>query len=121
MMTEQQQTGHAGEDMALSYLLKNGYTILDSNWRFGHLEVDLIALDHHTLVFIEVKTRSTDIFVSPIKAVHRQKQQNIIRAANTYLLKHHYTYEVRFDIIAILKTNKETRLEHLKDAYSPQW
>ena len=121
MRTEKQETGHAGEDLARSYLIEQGYTILDSNWQWGHLEVDVIALDGQQLVFVEVKTRASAAFGNPESAVTKQKQRNIIRAANGYMTKFGYTYEVRFDIISIVQNGQGTQIEHLKDAYSPNW
>ena len=117
MLTEKRQTGNAGEEMARSYLIENGYTILENNWQFGHLEVDIIAQENETIVFVEVKTRATTAFGSPEQAVNKQKQRNIIRAANSYILRHNLNYEVRFDIIAIVKN----QIQHFKDAYSPLW
>ncbi|MBR1991756.1 MAG: YraN family protein [Bacteroidales bacterium] len=120
-MTGKQETGQAGENLAQTYLLKQGYRILETNWRFGHLEVDIIALDNQTIVFVEVKTRGSSAFGQPSLAVNLQKQRNIIRAANSYVTRHNYPYEVRFDIISIVKNNEGNTLEHLKDAYTPKW
>lgn len=117
MLTEKQQTGNAGEELARNYLLEQGYTILENNWQYGHLEVDIIAQENDTIVFVEVKTRTTAAFGSPEQAVTKQKQRNIIRAANSYVLKHNLNNEVRFDIIAIV----QNQLQHFKDAYSPLW
>ncbi len=120
-MTGKQETGQAGENLAQTYLLKQGYRILETNWRFGHLEVDIIALDNQTIVFVEVKTRGSSAFGQPSLAVNLQKQRNIIRAANSYVTRYNYPYEVRFDIISIVKNNEGNTLEHLKDAYTPKW
>ena len=120
-MTGKQETGQAGENLAQTYLLKQGYRILETNWRFGHLEVDIIAVDNQTIVFVEVKTRASSAFGQPSQAVNLQKQRNIIRAANSYGTRHNYPYEVRFDIISIVKNNEGDTLEHLKDAFTPKW
>lgn len=121
MMTEQQRIGNAGESSAQDYLMEQGYTIIETNWHFGHLEVDIIALKEETLVFVEVKTRASSLISSPQQAVNQQKQRNIIRAANVYVLKHEYPYEVRFDIISVIHNKQGDKLEHIPDAYSPKW
>ncbi len=120
-MTEKKEIGDAGEELARLYLMEQGYTILERNWQFGHLEIDIIALKDNTLAFVEVKTRASESFGEPQTAVNKQKQKNIIRAANSYILRNGYTHEARFDIISIVKNAQETKLEHLQDAYSPQW
>lgn len=120
-MTENQQTGTAGEEKARIYLIEQNYTILETNWRSGHLEIDIIALDQGTLVFVEVKTRGSDAISSPQQAVNQQKQKNLIRAANSYILKNNCANEVRFDIISVVQNRQGTQLEHIRDAYSPKW
>ncbi|MBO4646430.1 MAG: YraN family protein [Bacteroidales bacterium] len=120
-MTDKRLLGSHGEEAAVHMLLEAGYTILERNWTFGHLEVDIIALDGEVLVFAEVKTRSAGSLVPPQQAVNPQKQKNIIRAANYYVIKHEYTYEVRFDIITVIQGEKGVEIEHLKDAYAPKW
>ena len=121
MMTEKQMTGQSGEMLAKQYLLDKGYMILETNWRFGHLEVDLIALKEDVLVFVEVKTRSSNSLTAPETSVNAQKQRNIIRAANRYVVRNQYTYDVRFDIITVVTTPQGPQLEHIADAYKPRW
>ena len=120
-MTDKKEIGNEGEALARDHLLQQGYTILDMNWRFGHLEVDIIALKDNQLVFVEVKTRSSSAVLEPQMAVNRQKQRNIIRAANSYILRNRYALEARFDIITVVKNEKGTVVEHLPDAYGPRW
>ncbi|MCQ2263425.1 MAG: YraN family protein [Bacteroidales bacterium] len=120
-MTDKQVTGQNGESLAQQHLSANGYMILDTNWRYGHLEVDIIALKENTLAFVEVKTRSSDKINAPEASVNLQKQRNLFRAANYYVTKHGYGYEVRFDIISIVQSAQGSRLEHMPDAFSPKW
>ena len=120
-MTEKQEIGNEGEAMARDYLLQQGYTIVDVNWQYGHLEIDIIAHKGNTLVFAEVKTRSSAAVLEPQMAVNQQKQRNIIRAANAYILKNRLDFEARFDIITVVKNEKGTVVEHLPDAYGPRW
>lgn len=120
-MTEKREIGNEGEAIARDHLLQQGYTILDTNWQFGHLEIDIIAMKGKQIIFVEVKTRSSSAVLEPQMAVNRQKQKNIIRAANSYILRNRYTLEARFDIITVVKNEKGTVVEHLPDAYSPHW
>jgi putative endonuclease len=111
------QTGRKGEEKALAFLRTLGYTILHSNWRFRHLELDIVALDKEFLVIAEVKTRSSDEFGSPETFVTKAKQKKIIRAAHQYVLEHAVENELRFDIVAI--NNQTNEIEHIPNAFYP--
>ena len=115
---EAKSFGEQGEQMAARYLEDLGYVIVDRNYRKGHQEADIIALDHGELVFIEVKTRSNDAFFSPENAVNHQKRLNIIKVANGYAQKHQRKEPVRFDIVAIVLNDNGTEIKHIKDAYN---
>lgn len=115
---EAKDFGVEGEQLATKYLVDKGFVVLDRNYRNRHKEVDLIALDQGELVFIEVKTRSSDYYMQPEEAVDHQKRQNLIRVANQYIRYHQRTEPARFDIIAIVKNDKETRVKHIKDAFN---
>ncbi len=121
MQTEQQKQGQKGELLASSYLLKNGYKILDTNWRVMHLEVDIIAEGEGVLVFVEVKTRSSNSFGEPEEFVGILKQRNLIRAADIYLRRTGIQREVRFDIISVIKNGDMECVRHIKDAFKPRW
>lgn len=109
--------GEDGEQAATRYLDEHGYLILERNYRCGHLEVDIIALDQDELVFVEVKTRTDDSVISPIEAVDRRKRKNIIMAADAYIRSNNRPETVRFDIIAIVKHDGETDINHIKNAF----
>jgi putative endonuclease len=119
-MSEANELGKQGEEIATTYLLKQGYIILDTNWRAGRNEIDLIARDKDFLVIVEVKSRSSSAFSEPEEAVTREKQQALIRAANAYIFKKNINMEARFDIISIIHNKNETRINHLKDAFYPR-
>ena len=119
-MSEHNELGKQGEEIATAYLLKQGYLILDINWRAGRNEIDIIARDKDFLVIIEVKSRSSDTFAEPEEAVTREKQQSLIRAANAYIFRKNINLETRFDIISIIHNKNETRINHLKDAFYPR-
>lgn len=113
------EKGSAGEQLAISHLLKNGYTILEKNWRFKHLEIDIIASINNTLVIIEVKLRANDNYGKPEDFVTKSKQKNLIRAANFYIQENNINCETRFDIISIIQNSTELKIEHLVDAFYP--
>jgi len=112
--------GRHGEDLAVEFLLKEGYEILERNWYFRHNEVDIFAKDQETLVVIEVKTRSGNSYGEPYTAVDFRKQQYLIFAAEQYIYSHNLDVEVRFDIVSIIidRFGKIT-LEHVKEAFHP--
>jgi putative endonuclease len=120
-MTDKQEFGRRGEELALAFYKENQYTILEKNWQSNHLEVDIIVKNEEHIAFCEVKTRSGDAFGAPQASVTPQKQRNIIRAANYYVLKHRITLEVRFDIITILFNGNQYTLEHIPFAFTPRW
>jgi len=119
-MSEHNELGKQGEEIATKYLLKLGYKVLDVNWRAGRNEIDIIAKDKDFLVIIEVKSRGSDTFMEPEEAVTREKQQSLIRAANAYIFRKNIMLETRFDIISIIHNKNETRVNHLKDAFYPR-
>ena len=112
--------GKWGEDHALAYLLKAGYTLKCRNFRFNRMEIDLIMTDHSSLVMIEVKTRQSDLMGEPWRAVNWSKQRQIVRVANYYSKSIQWPNEVRFDIISIVHNQDGTELKHIKNAFSPR-
>lgn len=110
--------GKQGEAIAKDYLLANGYTLAEENWRWHHHEVDLIVCNAVYMVFVEVKTRSHTAFGEPEIFVTREKQQKIIRAANAYMLKTASPKDARFDIVSVVIQDNSVIVKHLESAYS---
>ena len=109
------EIGKKGEEQAANFLKSIGYQILALNWRFKHLEVDIVAQDGNELVIIEVKTRATDFFGTPESFVDKGKQSKLIKAAHEYITSNNLDLEVRFDIVSIItSTNK---VHHIKNAF----
>lgn len=100
------QLGEQYETMAVQYLTKAGYRVLERNFRCRTGEIDIIAKDGEYLVFVEVKYRSGRTCGSPLEAVDHKKQQTIIRVAQYYMMKHGYATQTncRFDVVAIQGT-----------------
>lgn len=111
-------TGEIGEQLACDFLLNKGYKILERNYKQLKTEVDIIAKDQNCMVIVEVKTRSSN-FVNPENAVSKAKQKTLVEAAVLYQEKHAIKSEIRFDIIAIIKTKEETEILHFEDAFYP--
>lgn len=109
-------TGRNGENTAASYLVEQGYTILQRNYRHRRAEVDIIAQTGDTLVFVEVKTRTTSLYGFPEEAVRTQKQAQLLSAAEEYIYQAGWEKEVRFDIIAIT-LSPEQEIHHIEDAF----
>jgi putative endonuclease len=103
MNTNKQIYGAKGEDLAVSFLRKKGYKILERNYRIRGGEIDIIALDGDTLAFVEVKARSSEEFGSALEAITYWKLKALIRAAQVYKSKHKNLPEaLRIDAVAIL-------------------
>lgn len=108
-------TGKEGELAASDYLLKKGYKILETNKRFSRLcEIDIIALDGETLVFCEVKTRSTTICGTPFEAITKTKYENIKKGLFLYLQEHPEYKKFRIDAVSVLLKPK-LEISHLKN------
>ncbi len=108
--------GRRGEDLAVGYLVEHKYKIVDRNYQCYFGEIDLVALDGRTYVFIEVKMRSDTKFGWPRESVNRSKQLTIIKCAKSWLYqKKHYGANVRFDVIEVIGED----VIHLIDAFRP--
>lgn len=113
------ETGSKGERIALAYLQKQGYRILDTNWHARHYEIDIIARDGNELVIVEVKTRTSEAFGHPSEAVDNRKMTRLINAAERYIHKYKLDVDTRFDIISVIFSNGRYRIEHIRDAFYP--
>ena len=116
-MAEHNDLGKLGEEMAVEFLQKEGYEILETNWVFQKAEVDIIAKKENILAIVEVKTRSSLDFGLPQDFVKPKKIQLLVKAVNEYVISNNLDVEVRFDIIAIHKEGKSFAMEHLIDAF----
>lgn len=120
MKTKNKEVGQKGEELAQEYLKKQGYEILETNKQFQEgakktCEIDIIAKHKNTLVFVEVKTRSTDICGSPLEAITKSKYENIRTGLYLYLKETKQKYKnFRIDAISIL-LKPEIKIQHLKN------
>ena len=116
-MAKHNELGKKGEQLAVDYLLKKGYEIVDRNYRFDKAEVDIIARKKDVLSIIEVKTRSSIDFGNPQDFVKPKQIKRLVKAVDEYVTVNGLDVEVRFDIIAIIKNGKTFDIEHLENAF----
>jgi putative endonuclease len=116
-MAIQQERGKKGEQIAEKYLRKNGYDILEMNYRAGKSEIDLICKQANTLVFVEVKARTSSKFGQPEEFVGEAKATKIIEGAEAYILENSWDGAIRFDIVAVLMLTHKTEVNHFEDAF----
>lgn len=119
------ELGARGERVAVESLKKRGWRILQTNWRSGYGEIDIVALDPRasdsTVVLVEVKTRRANAQgdVMPEEAVDEQRQARYLNAATELLRAYAWASVVRFDVIAIVVTpDGMAHLHHVKNAYA---
>lgn len=112
-------TGNKGEGIACQYLIKNGYKILEKNFKVSFGEIDLIVNKNNIICFVEVKTRNSLIYGLPEEAITEKKKSKIIKVAQYYIKKKHlYNYLFRFDVISIkLKNNNLENIKFIKNAF----
>jgi len=116
-LAQHNELGKKGEQLAVDFLLKNGYDIVERNYRFDKAEVDIIAQKDDILAIIEVKTRSTTDFGDPQDFVKPKQIKNLVKAVDEYVTVNDLNVEVRFDIIAIVKEKDGYNIEHLENAF----
>lgn len=116
-MAQHNELGKKGEKIAIEFLIKNDYKILEKNYRYLKAEVDIIAQKGETLAAVEVKTRSSNYFGNPEEFVNPKKIKLLLSAIDNYVVERDLDVDVRFDIIAIIQNKKETKIKHLKDAF----
>lgn len=119
-MAKHNELGHLGEQYAVQHLQSIDYQIIETDWQYNHKDIDIIAFDPEdlTLVFVEVKTRSSDTFGEPLEAITQRKMQNLICCANVYIRQHNYNGQSRFDVISLVGNSIPFQLTHIKDAFN---
>lgn len=112
--------GEEAEELAADFLRARGLVVRERRWKYGasQKEIDIIAQDGDTMVFVEVKARS-DRDVNPLEAVDSRKMRFLSFAAHAYLIQQEHDFSYRFDIIGITGTPPDFRIEHVEDAFLP--
>ena len=109
--------GHKGEDIAVDFLKQKGYRILKRNYTTPLGEADIVAKDNNTIVFVEVKARSSDAFGQPFEAVNHRKQEKLKKIALYYLKNNKIELPVRFDIVSIISRDGKAEVNHIPEAF----
>lgn len=114
-MQSKKEYGNKGEMLAVEHLIKDGYKILDRNWRCGHWELDIIAEKNDVLVFVEVKTRSRNTIAR--EAISERQMNTLIQAAEIYMRRYSEVKECRFDVVMVCKDFSSFKIEHIESAF----
>jgi putative endonuclease len=118
MFNFKQKFGKQGEELAVKHLKKQGYEIICVNYRTRLGEIDIIAKDKDTIVFVEVKSRSSSAYGSPKQAVTLEKQKKISKNALLYLKEtSQMNARARFDVVAVFSSNDKADVEIIKNAF----
>ena len=116
-MAKHNKLGKEGELIAFMILQKDGFSVLETNWRFQKAEIDVIAKKDGFLVFIEVKTRSSKKFGKAEEAIDKKKIALYKDAAEGYLEQYPTEAEIRFDVLSIIIGKDGTQIEHIPNAF----
>lgn len=116
-MADHNELGKLGEELAVDFLKKAGYSIIETNFVFQKAEIDIIAQKDTVLAVVEVKTRSSVDFGSPQDFVNPKKIKLLVKAIDEYVISKDLDLDIRFDIIAVHKEGKDFIIEHLEDAF----
>ena len=115
-MSKNKEIGRKGEALAVEYLINKGFIILERNYKYGRLEIDIIGQIKNTIVFVEVKTRRSKRYGYPEEAVDDKKTDHILSCADHFIYQNQWDGDIRFDIISII-LKPEISIEHIEDAF----
>lgn len=122
MTYQRQQLGLEGETTACEELERLGYTIIERRYRTRFGEIDVIADDRGTVVFVEVKTKTDCTFSDPVESVTKQKQRRLVSMAEQYVAYHRLgNTPCRFDVVTVDTSAAPPHITHYKDAFRPGW
>ena len=120
MFATKQETGQRAEQLAVDYLLVQGFTIRNTNWRMGHKEIDIVAEKDGRLHVVEVRSLSSSFFHQPHQSIDRAKERNLIVATNAYVRYHKLSMEVQLDVISIVFDGENHSLDYFPNAIYPK-
>ena len=119
-MARHNQLGKAGEKEAVEFLIKQGLTIRETNWRMDKLEIDIIAQEPGMVLHVvEVKTRSNDEYFDPMRSITRAKKQHMVASANAYINFFQLQCEIQYDVIILIGSPGNFKLEYYPDLFVP--
>jgi len=120
MTTARQRLGQRGEDAACEFLVRQGMKVIDRNWRCGYGEADIIVLDGRTLVFCEVKTRTSKKYGKPEESItfkKRERYYNLISVYRSRTTTRHSSIRCDAIFITVDKERKNAKLHYVRDVY----
>lgn len=113
------ELGDYGEKIAIQFLKSEGYTIIGKNFFSKYGEIDIIAEDKNEYVFIEVKTRTNQLYGAPVESVDLNKQKHILKTSKYFIYKYNIQNEyIRFDVIEIVINKNGISINHIKNIFS---
>ena len=116
-MGKHNEFGKEGEQIAIDFLVRNGYRIHCQNYRYLKSEIDIIAQKEEVLAIVEVRARSNDLIIPIADTITPKKIKLLVLGADHYVTENNLDVEVRFDVITILKNTKIFKVDHLKSAF----
>lgn len=116
---KRQDLGRIGEKIAANFLKRQGYSIRDRNFKFGHGEIDIVAFDKNYLCFIEVKTQKENDLSHPLYSITKSKQHQLSKLALFYIKKFHFQNKnARFDVVTVIfKLDGSSQIDIIKNAF----
>jgi len=120
-MSQRDKLGKFGEQIACEFLISKGYTVRETNWRLGHLEIDIVAQEPgaNILHIVEVKTRSSDEHFDPMESITRAKIRNLVNAANGYIEFCNLPMTVQYDVMILVGKEPNLSIQFIPDAFQP--
>lgn len=122
-MAQWNKLGKEGEQAARDFLISKGYTVRETNWRLGHLEIDIVAQEPaaNRLHIVEVKTRSkADSHFDPMQSITQKKINNLVNAANGYVRYYRLPMTVQYDVMIIMGTPPDFKIHFIPNAFRPR-
>ena len=113
------ETGRKGEEIALAWLERHGYRLLDRNWRCSHKELDLVMESAERVHFIEVKTLTPPLLIRPYEKVDERKQALLAAAARRYIALKRVMKEVQFDVVSVVLGEDGPEVDYIPEAFIP--
>ncbi|MCL2098008.1 MAG: YraN family protein [Bacteroidales bacterium] len=120
MFATKQEIGQRAEQIAVDYLLAQGFTIRATNWRMGHKEIDIVAEKNDRLHIVEVRSLTTSFFQQPYQSIDRVKERHLIATANAYVRYHRLSMEVQLDVVSIVFDGESHSLDYFPNAIYPK-
>lgn len=120
-MAQFNKLGQQGEQTACEFLIAKGYTVRETNWRLGHLEIDIVAQEPaaQRLHIVEVKTRSSIENYDPMQSINRKKINNLVNAANGYIALHRLPMSVQYDVMILVGHEPDFNIIYIPNAFEP--